>query len=482
MKISKVIEEIISSQFASNLPAGAEYDKDAPYNQKEPKAKQGDRPSEEKYMPVWYGYNAGIVILKDASGKLYTFDYSLLDKEDVEQYADREVVGYDEDGWPEYSDVEFDGKVIAAYVNDNLDKLTTGVGKEDYNDDADIVLIDQDLKDYLLDFADKYLSDNKAELIKVLNSYEPQLNESATMSEAKMPNEPFVKVYFEYDFPSNENRLKLINIIKDYFGEPLSKGRDDEYWSTYIPELELDEFLSMANEFNPSASSVTIQANRFKPLTKELKDGDIIKFFDYTISENNPPRAEGYLKPNFIQRNRSLMKWDGGSKEAWIDNSMIDKYYFYHGDVSDTKNPQKDVLLDPNNPIIIFDDDQFYGPSSKKVSKKSARFDDFKSDDENEDSYEGNTGAVEYDKYREEKLRSLIKQYGGTLNYMFGNNTDSKGRWYTLIPLKNADDFIQAAEDFGAYYGSTAGNIYLEDKALNEIRKIVRAVINSVIK
>ena len=71
---------------------------------------------------------------------------------------------------------------------------------------------------------------------------------------------------------------------------------------------------------------------------------------------------------------------------------------------------------------------------------------------------------------------------------MFGNNTDKNGRWYTLIPLKkggnknNADDFIQAAEDFGAGYGETAGNIYLEDKALNEIRKIVRGVINKVIK
>jgi len=112
MKISKIIQEIMSSQYASNLPAGAEYDKDAPYNQEDSEVKQGYRPSEEKYMPVWYGYNAGIVILKDASGKLYTFDYSVLDNEDIEQYADREVVDYDEDGWPEYSDVEFDGMCL----------------------------------------------------------------------------------------------------------------------------------------------------------------------------------------------------------------------------------------------------------------------------------------------------------------------------------------------------------------------------------
>lgn len=447
MKISKIIQEIMSSQYASNLPAGAEYDKDAPYNQEEPTIKQGDKPSEEKYMPVWYGYNAGIVILKDASGKLYTFDYSLLDKEDVEQYADREVVSYDEDGWPEYSDVEFDGKVIASYVNDNLDKLTTGVGKEDYNDDADIVLIDQDLKDYLLDFADKYLSDNKQELIKILNSYEPQLNESATMSEAKMPNESFVKVYFEYDFPSNENRLKLINIIKDYFGEPLSKGRDDEYWSTYIPELELDEFLSTTKEFNPQPTSVKIQASRFKPLTKELKDGEIIKFFDYTVSENNPPRSEGYLKPGFIQRNRSLMKWNGGQKEVWIDNSMIDKYYFYHGDVSDIKNHPESRKVDSDYVKIFFDDDMLDSMNAEQ----------------------------------EDELRKIIKDHRGQLRYVFGKDRASGGQRYTLVPKDLADDFIQAAYDFGAYEAETERNIRLEDKSLNEIRKIVRAVINNVI-
>lgn len=448
MKISKIIQEIMSSQYASNLPAGAEYDKDAPYNQEEPVVKKGYRPSQEKYMPVWYGYNAGIIIVKDANGKLYTFDYNVLDEKDVEEYANREVIGYDEDGWPEYSDIEFDGDMLTAYVNDNLDKLTTGVGEEDYSDGVDIVLIDQDLKNYLLDFANKYLSDNKAELIKVLNSYEPQLNESATMSEAKMPNEPFVKVYFEYDFPSNENRLKLINIIKDYFGEPLSKGRDDEYWSTYIPELELDEFLSMANEFNPSPSSVTIQANRFKPLTKELTDGDIIKFFDYTVSESDPPRVEGYLKPGFIQRNRSLMKWDGGQKEAWVDNSMIDKYYFYHGDVSDIKGHPESRKVDSDYVKIFFDDDMLDSMNAEQ----------------------------------EDELRKIIKDHRGQLRYVFGKDRASGGQRYTLVPKDLSDDFIQSAYEFGAYEAETERNIRLEDKSLNEIRKIVRAVINNVIK
>ena len=50
------------------------------------------------------------------------------------------------------------------------------------------------------------------------------------------------------------------------------------------------------------------------------------------------------------------------------------------------------------------------------------------------------------------------------------------------VPQDLADDFIQAAYDFGAYEAETERNIRLEDKVLNEIRKIVRGAINKVIK
>lgn len=450
MKISKVIEEIISSQFASNLPAGAEYDMDAPYNQKDADMRKGETPSTSEYSVVWYGYNAGIAILKDKSGKLYLFNYELVDEDDFEPYADREkiYIGKDEDGFPDfdYGDWELSGEIIERYINDNIEKFTVTYGKEAYDDGEELIEIDGDLKQELLDLANKYIKDNKEELIKILDS--SQLSEIAAISEAKLSNEPFVKIYFEYDFPSAESRIRLINIIKDYFGEPLSKSRDEEYWSTYIPELELDEFWIAAREFNPQPTSVKIQASRFKPLTKELKDGDIIKFFDYTVSENDPPRSEGYLKPGFIQRNRSLMKWDGGQKEAWIDNSMIDKYYFYHGDVSDIKDHPESRKVDSDYVKIFFDDDMLDSMNAEQ----------------------------------EDELRKIIKDHRGQLRYVFGRDRASGGQRYTLVPKDLADDFIQAAYDFGAYEAETERNIRLEDKSLNEIRKIVRAVINNVIK
>lgn len=450
MNLRKQIQKEISRMLSENdnLPWGAEFISDAPYNQSDAVIRKGQEPRGNKYMPVWYGYNEGVAILKDSDGKLYTFGYEMVDKEDFEPYADREIVDYDEDGYPEYSDVELDGSILAAYANDNLDKLSTGVGLADYEDGLDIVLIDQALREDLLNFATKYVKSNKEALINVLSSYEPQLNESMTMSEAKMPNETFVKVEFEYDFPNAENRLKLINIIKNYFGEPLNKSREEQYWSTYVPKLELDDFLNDAMEFNPIPTGVEIQANRFKPLTKELKDGDIIKFFDYTVSENNPPREEGYLKPGFIQRNKSLMKWNGGSKEAWIDNSMIDKYYFYHGDVSDIKDHPGSRKIDSDYVKIFFDDDMFDNMNAEQ----------------------------------EDELRKIITDHKGQLRYVFGKDRASGGQRYTLVPQDLADDFIQAAYDFGAYEAETERNIRLEDKSLNEIRKIVRGVINKIIK
>ena len=68
------------------------------------------------------------------------------------------------------------------------------------------------------------------------------------------------------------------------------------------------------------------------------------------------------------------------------------------------------------------------------------------------------------------------------MRYVFGKERASGGQRYTMIPRELADDFIQAAYDFGAYDAETERNIYLEDKALNEIRKIVRGVINKIVK
>jgi hypothetical protein len=356
-------------------------------------------------------------------------------------------------------------KAVEQYIDENPEKDLAYVNDSGMRQDAYQILnfimgnssryylekianlIGKDISDFEYE-QKKYISNlGKPSDYEIDSKRDGPLDESV-LYEAKMPNEDFAKIVFEYDFPNNEKRLELINIIKDYFGEPLNKGREDRYWSTYVPKLELENFLFDAQDFNPYFTKEVIQANRFKPLTKELKDGDIIKFFDYTAGENNPPRAEGYLKPGFIQRNKSLMKWNGGSKEAWIDNSMIDKYYFYHGDVSDIKGHPDSRKVDSDYVKIFFDD---------------AMFDSMNAEQEDE-------------------LRNIITAHKGQLRYVFGKDRASGGQRYTLVPKDLSDDFIQAAYNFGAYEAETERNIRLEDKALNEIRKIVRGVINKVIK
>jgi hypothetical protein len=447
--IQKEISRILSEN--DNLPWGAEYMKDAPYNQEDGSIRKGETPKENKYQAVWYESNSGLAILKDASGKLYVFSTDSVDDVDYEPYADREEIylGKDEDGMPdtELGDWSLDRDIIQKYVNDNLDSLQTGKGVSAYDDGISLVEIDEDLKLELINFATKYIKRGKEELIDALSNYSSSMNESV-MSEAKMPNEPFVKVEFEYEFPSNEKRKELMDITRSHFGEPLGKSREEQYWSTYVPKLELEDFLNDAMEFNPVPTGMEIQANRFKPLTKGLNDGDIISFYDYTVSENDPPRKEGYLKPGFIQRNRSLLKWNDGGKEAWIDNSMIDKYYFYHGDVSDIKDHPSGRKLDSDYVKIFFDDNVL------------------------------NNMNVD----QEDELRKIITNHKGQLRYVFGKDRASGGQRYTLVPQNLADDFIQAAYDFGAYEAETERNIRLEDKALNEIRKIVRGVINKVVK
>ena len=447
--IQKEISRILSEN--DNLPLGAEYIQDAPYNQEDGPIRRGETPKENKYQTVWYESNSGLAILKDASGSLYAFSTDSIDYEDYEPYADREKIylGKDEDGMPDtdLSDWSLDSDIIQNYVNDNLDSLQTGKGISAYDDGISLVEIDEELKLELLNFATKYIKRGKDELINTLSNFSPSMNE-AVMSEAKMPNEPFVKVEFEYEFPSNEKRKELMDITRSHFCEALGKSREEQYWSTYVPKLELEDFLNDAMEFNPVPTGVEIQANRFKPLTKGLNDGDIISFYDYTISENDPPRKEGYLKPGFIQRNRSLLKWNDGGKEAWIDKSMIDKYYFYHGDVSDIKDHPSSRKLDSDYVKIFFDD----------AMLNNMNFD------------------------QEDELRKIITNHKGQLRYVFGKDRASGGQRYTLVPQDLADDFIQAAYDFGAYEAETERNIRLEDKALNEIRKIVRGVINKVVK
>jgi hypothetical protein len=152
--ISQTLSEMLTP-IEEDYPAGAEFDSRAPYNREEPRSVRGERPS-KVFVEIKY-YNPEIAIFKDVnSGELYVFYYADIDQKTFEPYAER--YGFtDADGDLEYyDDFDIDDETIENYVNDNFQTLTKGEGLDSFESgDFDLVLINEELKDELLQLYDK---------------------------------------------------------------------------------------------------------------------------------------------------------------------------------------------------------------------------------------------------------------------------------------------------------------------------------------
>lgn len=163
----------------SNLPAGAENDPRAPWNQNDNFT--NPRTSKNKLLSV-VAMNSEIAILTDKQGGLYAFYYYDLDNSDLSDYASIEITGSyrDEDGDVSYDyadDFEIDEDVIENYVNDNLDIITKGEGLDAWENGDLLVKIDKDLKDDLLRMYDHPAKD--AKIAKVLSNINEMGNEGS---------------------------------------------------------------------------------------------------------------------------------------------------------------------------------------------------------------------------------------------------------------------------------------------------------------
>jgi hypothetical protein len=147
-----------------NYPAGAEFDSRAPYNQSEPNYTKPIEPSQRNFELV--GMGSEIAILKGQDG-MYVFYHDHLGEDELSDYSEIEqyFIGKDEDGDPqfEYGDFEKTPEAVENYINDNVNSLSLGSGLDSYEEDVNLVKLDDELKNYILSLYDK-----DREIVKVL--------------------------------------------------------------------------------------------------------------------------------------------------------------------------------------------------------------------------------------------------------------------------------------------------------------------------
>ena len=143
-------EEIVDED--GGYPAGAANDPRAPYNQSKPDMSKPEQPKYDKFDVVAMGKE--IVLLKAKDGKLFAYYYLDLDRDELEPYAEREVIDVerDEDGYYNVYDDnwEIDGETIERYVNDNLDYIKVGTEPSDWEEGDKIALVTPEIKQEIL--------------------------------------------------------------------------------------------------------------------------------------------------------------------------------------------------------------------------------------------------------------------------------------------------------------------------------------------
>lgn len=285
--LTEMVNQTVTTE-NDNLPAGAESDPRAPWNQNDD-FKAANTP-EEIYTVV--GYNREIAILVDKQGNLYSFYHYNVDDSDLFDYADveRTFVGRDEDGDPDfdYGDVERDEHVIQNYVNDNINKLSKGEGLEAWENGEDFVKIDKELKDDLLRLYTHDKSLQKA--LSSINETDDEGNQqhfNSLLGDLKnkltSPRTPA---------PSGETEPQRLDRLKT----AIAKKREDS--QNFGKEIGVEEVTGAAS----SGSFVAPLSVEEKPLEENIDpnythyairkiDNKIVNGWDYSTLYDNETRS-----------------------------------------------------------------------------------------------------------------------------------------------------------------------------------------------
>ncbi len=212
-KAIQSVEEVLSGLIGTNttqnsdideagdLPAGAENDVNAPWNQNQ---KDATTKAKEKVLSV-LAYNRESAILKGVDGSLYFFFYDHINREAFKPYAkvERTFIGKDETGEPEYEysdNFVIDDNVLDNYVNDNINEISKGEGLGGFNSGADLVKIDAGLKQELL-----LLYDKDKSFVKILSS----IQEMTSAASSGAFTAPLTTGVVKKEMPIDSNKLDV---------------------------------------------------------------------------------------------------------------------------------------------------------------------------------------------------------------------------------------------------------------------------------
>ncbi len=140
----------------SNVPAGSESDPRAPWNQKDPEFIRGIdlKSTDLKFDIIHSDYSEVALLKKKDDGKIYALYFDPTD-ENFRDYmqVDREYIGKDEDGFPEYEydwdDVEVDDKAIISYASEDAKYNGLGKGLSDY-EEGKVTLINSEIAEEII--------------------------------------------------------------------------------------------------------------------------------------------------------------------------------------------------------------------------------------------------------------------------------------------------------------------------------------------
>lgn len=247
------------NEYDGNLPMGADFNPDAPWNQRDTTYSNRINSTNKGFNLL---VNTGESAIFEKGGELYYFYYGNMNKNDFKEYANEPIIGAekDEEGFPnyEYGEWELDDEVISNYLNSNVDDLNVGFGYESYANGAEFVKMDEPLKSEVMG-----IFKNNPDVVKALGNSVDEVTEmggsggvfggdgvNPTSGGSTYPVVPLG--YKAKEIP--EGQLNENDDIWDYIASELGLTSDefDEVLNNSMAELDIIERIYFSDSYTNS--------------------------------------------------------------------------------------------------------------------------------------------------------------------------------------------------------------------------------------